>query len=141
MICRLFTLVIKCPALTAPAHGAIGACSLDYPETCSVHCVDGYVRHGGDETRTCLLHKQWSGVPPTCRGKKALHFQENRSEVFSNVPRNTQYKDVYRRTIEILQRTRIFKANCCLKVHNVSLKLVRVRCKLFYVPHSTENVP
>ena len=29
-----------------------------------------------------------------------------------------QYKDVYRRIIEMPQRTRIFKVNCCLKVHN-----------------------
>ena len=33
-----------------------------------------------------------------------------------------QCKDVYRRTIEITQRTRIFKTNC-LKLHNVRLKL------------------
>ena len=29
--------------------------------------------------------------------------------------------DVYSRTIEIPQRARIFKANCCLKVHNAHL--------------------
>ena len=34
-----------------------------------------------------------------------------------------QYKDVYRRTIEMLQRTRIFKVNKWLKVHNAQLKL------------------
>ena len=34
-----------------------------------------------------------------------------------------QYKDVYRRTIEILQRAHIFKVNCCFKVHNANLKL------------------
>ena len=37
--------------------------------------------------------------------------------------RNGQYKDVYWRTIEIPQCTHIFKAKCCLKVHNVHLKL------------------
>ena len=31
---------------------------------------------------------------------------------------------IYRRTIEIPQRTRIFKVNCCLKVHKAPLKLV-----------------
>ena len=36
--------------------------------------------------------------------------------------RNTQYKDVYRRTIEFPQCTRIFKGNCYLKFHNVPLK-------------------
>ena len=39
------------------------------------------------------------------------------------VIRKNQYKDVYRRTIEIPQSTHIFKANCCLNVHNVHLKL------------------
>ena len=31
--------------------------------------------------------------------------------------------DVCGRTIEIPQCTRIFKVNCCLKVHNVQLKI------------------
>ena len=35
----------------------------------------------------------------------------------------SQHKDVYRRTIEILQCGHIFKVNCCLKAHNASLKL------------------
>ena len=37
--------------------------------------------------------------------------------------RNRQYKDVYKRTIEIPQCTRIFKANWCLKFHNAHFKL------------------
>ena len=41
----------------------------------------------------------------------------------TSVSRNAQYKDIYRRTIEILQCTHILKANCCLKVHNVPLTL------------------
>ena len=43
------------------------------------------------------------------------------------ISRKVQYKDVYRRTIEILQRARIFKANCCLKVHNAYLKFFRTK--------------
>ena len=42
---------------------------------------------------------------------------------FGVVSRKAQYKDVYRSTIEILQHARIFKASCCLKVHNVPLNL------------------
>ena len=38
---------------------------------------------------------------------------------WKDVSRNLQYKDVNRRTIEILQYACILKANCCLKVHNV----------------------
>ena len=44
-----------------------------------------------------------------------------------NVSRKSQYKDVYRKTREILQRARIFKANCCLKVHNEDLNLASQR--------------
>ena len=33
-------------------------------------------------------------------------------------------KDVCKRTIEILKSARIFKVNCCLKVHNAHLNLV-----------------
>ena len=33
------------------------------------------------------------------------------------------YKDAYRRTIEILQLSRILNANCCLKVDNANIKL------------------
>ena len=36
----------------------------------------------------------------------------------------TQYKDVYRRTIEMPQRPRTFQVNYCLKVHNAHLKLL-----------------
>ena len=39
------------------------------------------------------------------------------------VSRKAQYKDVCGRTIEILQRSCIFKANCCLKFHNAHSKL------------------
>ena len=42
----------------------------------------------------------------------------------SLVSRNPQYKDVYRRTIEMLQRACNFKVNCCLKVHNAHLKIL-----------------
>ena len=41
----------------------------------------------------------------------------------ANVSRKVEYKDDYKRTIEIPQRTRIFKDNCCFKVHNAHVKL------------------
>ena len=37
--------------------------------------------------------------------------------VFVNISRKPQYKDIHRRTIEIPQRTLIFKVNSCLKAH------------------------
>ena len=45
------------------------------------------------------------------------------SKITLIVSRKAQYKDVYRRTIEIPQRAHIFTANSCLKVHNTHLKL------------------
>ena len=36
---------------------------------------------------------------------------------------NTQYKDVDTRTVEILQRTRTFNIDCCVKVHNAHFRL------------------
>ena len=38
--------------------------------------------------------------------------------------RKPQYKDVCSRTIEMPQCARIFKVNCCLKVHNAHLQIL-----------------
>ena len=43
-----------------------------------------------------------------------------------SVSRRTQYKEVYRRTIEILQWAPTFKVNCCFKVHNLHLLKVNI---------------
>ena len=45
------------------------------------------------------------------------------NSIYMPIAQKPQYKDVYRRTIEIPQRTHIIKANCCLKVYNAHLKL------------------
>ena len=52
-------------------------------------------------------------------------FTENCTKTKNIGPtlRKAQYKDVSMRTIEILQRARSLKANCCFNVHNVHLKL------------------
>ena len=39
------------------------------------------------------------------------------------ISRKAQYKNVFRRTIEILRRAGFFKANCCLKVYNAHFKV------------------
>ena len=39
------------------------------------------------------------------------------------IPRKAHYKDIHRRTIEIVQRNRTLEDNCCLKVHNAHIKL------------------
>ena len=41
-----------------------------------------------------------------------------------NVSRKPQYKDVYRRTVEMPQCAHTYQVNCCLKVHNAHLKLL-----------------
>ena len=53
-----------------------------------------------------------------------LHLFWHTSSFNTQAPWKSQHKGVYRRTIEILQRGRIFKANCCLNVHNAHLKIV-----------------
>ena len=40
------------------------------------------------------------------------------------VSRKPQYKDVYRRTMEVPQCAHTFQVNCCLKVHNAHPKLL-----------------
>ena len=42
--------------------------------------------------------------------------------------RKPQYKDAYRRTIEILQRTHTFKVNCCLKIFKNKLEDISPDC-------------
>ena len=39
-------------------------------------------------------------------------------------PESRSNKDVFRRTIEMPQRARLLKGNCCLKVHNAHQKLL-----------------
>ena len=46
------------------------------------------------------------------------------SHKFTPYPEIQQYKDIYRRTIEMPQRAHIFKVDCCLDVHNAHLKLL-----------------
>ena len=47
---------------------------------------------------------------------------------WGHVSREGQYKDVYRRTIEIPQRAHIFKPNCCFKAHNAHINLAKWSC-------------
>ena len=99
-----------------------------------------------------LVLRRWAGVTPlrpTVRLSGRLHshlLPENKRNISRpSVPhliltiqspftvkskeerfilsRKPKYKYVYRRTIEILQRARLFKANCCSKVHKAYLKL------------------
>ena len=44
--------------------------------------------------------------------------------ILRDVSQKPQYKDVYRRTIEMPQRALLLKVNCCLKVHNAHQKLL-----------------
>ena len=53
------------------------------------------------------------------------HFRHIHEMTFcKHVSRKPQYKDVYKRTIEMPQRARIFMVNWCLNVHNAHLKLL-----------------
>ena len=67
------------------------------------------------------------------REVKCIYFsgvvqkEENNLVLQTTVPirkriRKGTVQNVCRSTIEILQRVRIFKANCCLQVHNAHIK-------------------
>ena len=55
---------------------------------------------------------------------KALDYSNDlyKNNLLFRVSRKPQYKDVYRRRIEIAERARIFKVNYCLMVHNAQQK-------------------
>ena len=59
---------------------------------------------------------------PMARGVRPLDFHGCVLFIL-NVSGKPQYKDAYRRTIEILQSAHIFEGNYRLKVHNAHLKL------------------
>ena len=67
-------------------------------------------------------NKQFLVLVP--KDNKNAKMQTWKTYPFWSYPeRRAQHKDVYRRTIEILQSANIFKANGCSKIHNAPLKL------------------
>ena len=92
-----------------PVHHAINTLCTLYPSHCTHHAYTLFILHTLYPT-PCTLS------PPAlctwCMGCTPLYSEQY-----------TQYKDIYRRTIEMLQSVCIFKANCCLKVHNAHLML------------------
>ena len=50
------------------------------------------------------------------------------------ISQKSQYKDVYRRTIEILHCAHILKTNCCLKAHNAHINIAKFRIISSVVP-------
>ena len=55
--------------------------------------------------------------------KEHGNYRKQMDYYLDNMSRKAQDKYVYRRTIEMLQRTHICKVNCGLKVYNAHLKL------------------
>ena len=86
-----------------------------------VVCLHGEVVHRAKYWSPCVVITQlfWNNLLKV--------FQEGSGARVPKcsrlVSRKAQNKDVYRRTIEILQRAHIFKVNCFLKVYNAHLKL------------------
>ncbi|XP_066295428.1 sushi, von Willebrand factor type A, EGF and pentraxin domain-containing protein 1-like isoform X3 [Branchiostoma lanceolatum] len=56
--------VVQCPALTAPANGAVSGTNF-YGDVATFTCDPGYNLVGGS-TRTCQADTTWSGSSPTC---------------------------------------------------------------------------
>ena len=78
-------------------------------------------------TNVSLHEREYStSLKMTFSTQSGLNFGVNDSFVLKvvTISRKPQYKDVYRRTIEMPQRARTFQVNCCLKVHNAHLKLL-----------------
>ncbi|CAH1271355.1 CSMD3 [Branchiostoma lanceolatum] len=55
---------VQCPALTAPANGAVSGTN-SYEDVATFTCDPGYNLVGGS-TRTCQADTTWSGSSPTC---------------------------------------------------------------------------
>ena len=109
--------------MTDPKWGAPGVLPLPHGPTFSWRFSEIYVKiicwhppppHRHEGWRP-LLRKSW--IRPWTQ-QVYCTIEDN------NVSRKSQYKDVYRRTIEMPQRARTFQVNCCLKVHNAHLKLL-----------------
>ena len=56
-------------------------------------------------------------------GSNFIQFSEGNGQN-NSVSRIAHYEDVCRRTVEVLQHASIFKADCCLEIHNADLKFV-----------------
>ena len=63
-------LVVKCPALSAPANGEVGTQPPTpvYQTIVSLTCNTGYIL-GGSSSRTCQADGSWSGTNSTCTSK------------------------------------------------------------------------
>ena len=64
---------------------------------------------------------------------KTVAYPEFLRDGINLIPK-PQYKDFYRRTIEMPQHACTFKVNCCLKVHNVHLKLLSLISEYVHDP-------
>ncbi|XP_071497257.1 complement receptor type 2-like [Diadema antillarum] len=70
--------IVKCPALTPPANGAISQCSFmgvvepttspsqNYSAVCTIACNTGFTMTAGSGQRTCLSTGAWETPPTTC---------------------------------------------------------------------------
>ncbi|XP_062498981.1 E-selectin-like [Corticium candelabrum] len=63
---------IMCPVLSPPLNGYLSSAHFMYNESVTYSCNSGYYLNNGNETRTCLISGQWSGIAPLCQPK--LHF-------------------------------------------------------------------
>ncbi len=74
-----FSAAVTCSSLTAPTNGDISyatdtSAPFDFETIVTYRCNNGFGLSSGDRARTCigtpLGGGVWSGVAPTCDGKK-----------------------------------------------------------------------
>ena len=58
-----------CKALKDPEHGSLKGKNVDFGDSVSYACDNGYVLQHGLERRTCECTGQWSGEEPICQRK------------------------------------------------------------------------
>lgn len=63
--------MVVCPGLTPPENGFFiqNVCNNQFNSACGVRCLPGFDLHG-DKIRLCQPDGTWSGVQPSCRGKR-----------------------------------------------------------------------
>ena len=67
-ICVLPVAISCDPAPDAPANGERIVSGRTFESTVTYTCEPGYTLHG-DNTRTCMANKRWSGSAPICNRK------------------------------------------------------------------------
>ena len=65
--------MVECPALSNPTNGIVSFSQTTVFSKATYSCNDGYFLNG-PQIRECQANGAWSGIAPTCQGKKMYLF-------------------------------------------------------------------